>query len=93
MYKENGIPEGTLAIGHSNGNGVDLNQNMPYNPKIQAIKEGKQLYSLFRYDNIETTKPGPIGCPMKGDEFQYEPENEALLKFLLDLKNDKNIDR
>ena len=92
MYKENGIPEGTLAIWHSNGNGVDLNQNMPYNPKIQAIKEGKTLYSLLRYNNIETTKPGPIGCPMKGKEFEYEPENKALFDFFLKLKNNKNIE-
>jgi len=91
LYKENGIPEGTLAIWHSNGNGIDLNQNMPYNPKIQAMKEGRKLFSLFRYDNIETTKPGPIGCPMRGEEFKYEPENEALLRFLFSLKNDKNI--
>lgn len=92
MYKENNIPEGTLAIWHSNGNGVDLNQNTPYSSKIQAIKEGKTLYSLLRYNNIETTKPGPIGCPMKENEFEYEPENKALLDFLLNLKNNKDIE-
>lgn len=91
IYKDGNIPEGTLVTWHSNGNGVDLNQNTPYNYKIDAIKEGKKLYSLFRYDNIETTKPGPIGCPMQGKAFKYEPENESLLKFLLDLKNNKDI--
>lgn len=28
---------------------------------------------------------------MKGNEFEYEPENEALLNFLLGLKNNKDI--
>lgn len=92
MYEKNNIPDGTLAIWHSNGNGVDLNQNTPYNYKIQAIREGKKMYSLLRYNNIETTRPGPIGCPMKGKEFEYEPENIALLKFLLDIKNNKDIE-
>ena len=92
MYSENNIPEGTLAIWHSNGNGVDLNQNVPYNPKIKAMQEGKTLYSILRYDNIETTKPGPIGCPMKGKKFEYEPENKAILNFISNLKNNKNIE-
>lgn len=91
MYEKCEIPEGTLVTWHSNGNGVDLNQNTPYNYKIDAIKKGEKIYSLLRYNNIETTKVGPIGCPMKDKEFQYEPENEALLKFLLDLKNNKDI--
>lgn len=92
IYEENGVPEGTLASWSSNGNGVDLNQNVPYNNKIQAIREGKQLYAHTRYDNIETTKTGPIGCPMKGKEFEYEPENKALLEFLLGLKHNKDIE-
>jgi len=92
IYDENGVPEGTLANWSSNGNGVDLNQNAPYNNKIQAIEEGKQLYAHARYDNIETTKTGPIGCPMKGKAFEYEPENKALLEFLLGLKHTKDIE-
>ena len=92
IYDNKELSRGTLAVWHSNANGVDLNQNMPYNYKIQAIQEGKKLYSLFRYDNIETTRPGPIGCPMRGKEFQYEPENVALLNFLYDLKYNKNIE-
>lgn len=91
IYNNANIPEGALVTWHSNGNGVDLNQNTPYNFKINAIKNGEKVYSLYRYNNIEATKPGPIGCPMQGDEFQYEPENKYLLEFLLNLKNNKDI--
>ena len=91
IYMNSDIPDGALVTWHSNGNGVDLNQNTPYNYKINAIKENKKVYSLYRYDNIEATKPGPIGCPMQGKEFEYEPENRALLDFLLGLKNNNDI--
>lgn len=91
MHENSNIPEGALITWHSNGNGVDLNQNTPYNYKIDLIKEGKKSYSFYRYNNIETTSPGPIGCPTQGIDFKYEPENEALFNFLLSLKNNKDI--
>lgn len=91
IYKSGKVPAGTLITWHSNGNGVDLNQNTPYNPKLESIKNGEHKYSMYRYDNIETTIPGPIGCPTKNKKFEYELENKALLKFLLKLKHNKNI--
>lgn len=45
LYEENDIPKGTLATWSSNANGVDLNQNTPYNYKVQAIRERKN--SIF----------------------------------------------
>ena len=91
FFESKKIPAGTLVTWHANANGVDLNQNTPYNPKIEAIRNGEHKYSLYRYDNIETTIPGPIGYPTKHKDFEYEEENKALLKFLLELKNNKNI--
>ena len=91
IFESKKIPAGTLVTWHANGNGVDLNQNTPYNPKLEAIRNGEHKYSLYRYDDIETTIPGPIGCPTKHKDFEYEGENKALLKFLLELKNNKNI--
>jgi len=85
------IPKGTLQVWSSNGNGIDLNQNCPFNKKLEYIKRGKTLHGNGSYGNIVVTKPGPIGCPSKKIEFEYEPETKCFRNFLLKLKHNPNI--
>lgn len=85
------VPKGTLQTWSSNAYGVDLNQNMPFNYKINLIKDNIDLYSIMRYDNIRATRPGPIGCPMRGQEFSFEPETSSFSNFIFNLKHNKDI--
>lgn len=85
------IPKGTLQVWSSNGNGIDLNQNCPYNQKLNNIKNNIDLYGHSKYGNIVVTNPGPIGCPSKSAQFEYEPETKCFREFVLNLKHDKNI--
>lgn len=85
------IPKGTLQTWSSNAHGVDLNQNTIYNHKINLIKNNIDIFSIMRYDNITATRPGPIGCPMRGKNFTFEPEISAFRNFIFDLKHNKNI--
>lgn len=85
------IPNGTLQTWSSNGHGVDLNQNTKYNYKINLIKDNINLFSIMRYDNIRATRPGPIGCPIRGKKFTFEPEISAFSNFIFNLKHNKDI--
>ena len=85
-YKYN-IPKGTLQVWSANGSGIDLNQNCPYNKKMDYIKEHKKLYGNGAYSNIIVTLPGPIGCPSKSEKFEYEPETKSFRDFIINLRN------
>lgn len=91
LYYNNYIPKGTLQVWSSNGNGVDLNQNCPYNVKLKKLGD-EQTFGYLKYNNIHTTLPGPIGCPSSSNNFKYEPETSALRDFIFNLKHDPNIE-
>lgn len=91
ICENNNVPKGTLQVWSSNGNGIDLNQNCPYNKKMEYLRNNETLYGNKSYGNILVTKPGPIGCPSKTAEFQYEPETKCFRDFLLDLKHHKTL--
>ena len=87
IYEKYNIPNGTLQVWSANGNGIDLNQNCPYNNKMKYLKDNKNIYGNNSYKNILITQPGPIGCPSKTSNFEYEPETKCFMEFLLDLKH------
>ena len=93
ILENNNIPKGAIISWASNGMGIDLNSNSPYNPKLTLIKSGITSFSYLRYDNIITTKPGPIGCPTRNSDgsFFLEPENKAIQSLLFELKHSKNL--
>ena len=91
IYIKYNIPKGTMQVWSANGNGVDLNQNCPYNQKIDTIKSNTIIYGHSQYKNIIITNPGPIGCPYKNKEFEYEPETKAFRNFILNLKHSTNL--
>lgn len=83
MYKDNDFPRGSLICFRPNGSGVELNRNTRYSNGIKDIKEGKTTYGLARYNNIITTKKGPIGIPCYDiNNFDYEIENKFLYKLI-----------
>ena len=91
ICKKYNIPKGTLQVWSSNGNGIDLNQNCPYNKKLDYIKNNTQLYGKNSYKNILFTSPGPIGCPSKSADFEYEPETKCFREFMLNLKHTQSL--
>lgn len=91
LYETYNIPKGTLQVWSANGNGIDLNQNCPYNQKLEHIKNNNTVYVGGKYGNIIATSPGPIGCPSKSAQFEYEPETKCFRDFMLGLKHNKNI--
>ena len=93
ICENNNVPKGALISWASNGMGIDLNSNSPYNPKLTLIQNGISSYSYLRYNNIVSTKPGPIGCPTRNSDgsFFLEPENVAIQDLLLNLKHSNNL--
>lgn len=92
------LPRGAMIDWSANGNGVDINANSIHNPKIEKIrdihngKEGvEEVYNNLRYNNLSTLRPGPIGCPTKGSEYEKEPETEAIEQFLGKLNKTGNL--
>lgn len=85
------LPKGILQVWSANGNGVDLNQNCPYNAKLAKMQSGETIYGHAPYSNIVMSQPGPIGCPSKTTNFEYEYETKAFRNFMLNLKHNKTL--
>lgn len=90
IYSNNNIPNGTLQVWSSNGNGIDLNQNCPYNQKLLKLGD-TNTFGFLKYNNIPSTLPGPIGCPSISKTFKYEPETSAFRDFIFELKHNPTI--
>ena len=81
------LPKGSLQIWSSNGNGIDIQANSEFNPKINEINEGKKVFmKAKRFSNIDISHPGPINCPFDKEKgFKYEIETAAISDLLDDL--------
>jgi hypothetical protein len=91
IIKESRLPLGILASWGSNGNGIDLNSNVETGKYFDEVLNNTPNYSELRMNTIDRSKRGPIGCPFR-DQFKYENENLALIKFYEALiKNNKVI--
>ncbi len=91
LIKENNLPLGVCAAWSSNGQGIDLSQNVPFNHKIEEYKKEPQ-YGNTVYTNIRSDIPGPINCPARDlNNFTFEKENLHLLNFLLELEAKEEI--
>ena len=83
IIKKNNYPIGVLAAWTSNANGIDLSQNVPYNPAMKTMLESAQpFYNGTAYANTRKDIPGPINTPCKDlSHFSFEAENLAILNF------------
>lgn len=78
------LPKNCLHIWSSNANGVDIQANSIYNPKISQILNGEDIFmSSPRHNNINISHPGPINCPFdKENGFKVEKETLAISSLL-----------
>lgn len=78
------LPKWCLHIWSSNGNGIDIQANSKYNPKISKIMEDETLYmNSLRHNNIDISHPGPINCPFDKEKgFKIEKETAAISNLL-----------
>ena len=82
LHEEYEIPIGAMATWSANADGIDLNSNNKYNSHISDIEQGKQIPNNLRYNNINMSLPGPIGCPYNINEgFKKTNENVAIESF------------
>lgn len=83
IVNKNNYPIGILAAWTANANGVDLSQNVPYNPAIKELLEADgPVYNHLAYANTRKDVPGPVNTPCRDlKNFYFEPENLAILNF------------
>ena len=81
------LPRWCLHTWSANGNGIDIQANSKYNPKILKINNNETLYmNSLRHNNINISHPGPINCPFDKDKgFKIENETAAISNLLEDL--------
>lgn len=82
------LPQGVLGIWSSNGMGVDLNKNHPFNFDFYKKDRENNPYLNDRYNDIDRSTPGPIGYIGDSLESNDAIENKHFLKFIETLKND-----
>lgn len=89
LFVKNDLPIGCMINWSSNGRGVDLNSNIEDSDFIKRVSSGEQIRAKLHLNNIKRNKLGPLGCPFfrKGE---IEKENEALINFYNQIKNDYN---
>lgn len=89
------LPKWCLHIWSANANGIDIQANSEYNPKIQQILNGQSQYiKQVRFNNIDVSHPGPLNCPFdKGstNSFSIEPETLALSDLLANLHSQNRL--
>lgn len=80
------LPQNCLHIWSANANGVDIQANSKYNPKISQILNGEDIYMQSpRHNILNISHPGPINCPFDKEKgFKIEKETLAISN-LLDL--------
>lgn len=87
------LPKNCLHIWSSNANGIDIQANSIYNPKISQILNGENIFmSSSRHNNINISHPGPINCPFDKEKgFKVEKETLAINSLLDSLQKSGNL--
>ena len=91
LFKENNLPVGCMINWSSNGRGVDLNSNIETSSLIDRVESGEEIYADLHLNNIRRNKLGPLGCPYFSKKGEIEKENEALLNFYNEIKENYNL--
>lgn len=78
------LPRWCLHTWSANGNGIDIQANCKYNPKISQILQNESIFmNSLRHNNINISHPGPINCPFDKEKgFKTENETEAISNLL-----------
>ncbi len=94
IVNKNNYPIGVLAAWTANANGIDLSQNVPYNPAIKNLLEANApVYNHLAYANTRKDIPGPINTPCQNlKNFYFEPENLAILNFFENLNYEPGVE-
>lgn len=87
------LPKNCLHIWSANANGIDIQANSKYNPKISQILNGKDIYmETKRHSNLNISHPGPINCPFDKEKgFKVEKETAAISNLLDSLQKDGKL--
>lgn len=87
------LPKWCLHIWSSNGNGIDIQANSKYNPKISKIMKDETLYmNSLKHNNIDISHPGPINCPFDKEKgFKIEKETAAISNLLESLNKEGKL--
>lgn len=72
--------DGSIIQWSANGNGVNLNDNSPFNEYIKMKENGIPRYLRGIPDGLNMSIPNPLGTIYSGESFTYEKENECLLE-------------
>ncbi len=94
IVKKNNYPIGVLAAWTTNAHGIDLSQNVPYNPAIKTLLEANgPVYNHLAYANTRKDIPGPINTPCRDlKKFSFELENLAILNFFETLSQTPGVE-
>lgn len=91
LILENNLPLGCMINWSSNGRGVDLNSNIEESKFLDRVKSGEEIYAKLHLNNIRRDKLGPLGCPYFSKKGEIEKENECLLNFYYNIKNNYDL--
>lgn len=91
IVQKNNYPVGVMAAWSANASGIDLSQNVPYNPAIKILLEADgPVYNHLAYANTRKDIPGPVNTPCRNlEHFTFEAENLAMLNFMEELNAKK----
>ena len=94
IVNKNNYPIGVLAAWTANASGIDLSQNVPYNPAIKKLIEAEEsVYNHLAYANTRKDVPGPVNTPCRNlKSFSFESENLAILNFFENLYHEKGTE-
>lgn len=87
------LPKNCLHIWSANANGIDIQANSSYNPKISRILNDEDIYmETKRHNNLNISHPGPINCPFDKEKgFKVEKETAAISNLLDSLQKDGKL--
>ena len=79
------LPKGSIITWDANADGIDIQANTIHNyPAIHRAIYGMHSYGSNRYENIDTSHPGPINCGMDPELGFYETVETKAISGLLD---------
>jgi hypothetical protein len=83
MYDTYHHPLGSQVTYDATGVGINLNANNNFNPGIEAIKNGKEIFGVGAKNNVKNYTPGPLGVPtLDVNYFEYATENKVLYEIM-----------
>lgn len=87
------LPKNCLHIWSANANGIDVQANSSYNPKIFRILNDEDIYmETKRHNNLNISHPGPINCPFDKEKgYKVEKETAAISNLLDSLQKDGKL--